>query len=77
MRLERARDRATGDRLHHRRLDLEEPAGVEELADAADQARAELEDRARLGVDDQVDVALPVAGLDVLQAVPLLWQRAE
>ena len=32
---------------------------------------------ARLGVHDQVDVALPVARLDVLQAVPLLGQRPQ
>ena len=35
------------------------------------------EDLADLGVDDEVEVALAVAHLDVLQAVPLLRQRVE
>ena len=35
------------------------------------------EDLAHLGVGDQVEVALAVAGLDVGQAVPLLGQRAQ
>src|SRR5881409_1893214 len=39
--------------------------------------RAQQEDLADLGVDDQVDVALPVARLDVLEAVPLLGQRTQ
>ena len=39
-------------------------------------ARALAEDLAHLRVDDEVDVALAVADLDVRQAVPLLGQRA-
>ena len=37
----------------------------------------DLEDAPRVGVDDQVEVALAVARLDVLQAVPLLGQRTQ
>ena len=37
---ERPRRRAAGDRLHHRRLDLEEAARVEERADRLDEPRA-------------------------------------
>src|SRR5437773_1328670 len=77
VRLERARDGAARDGLHHRRLDLEEAARVEERADPLDEPRAQQEDLADLGVDDQVDVALPVARLDVLEAVPLLGQRTQ
>ena len=42
-----------------------------------DDRRPRLEDLARLGVDREVEVALAVAALDVLQAVPLLGQRTE
>ena len=41
-----------------------------------DDRAALAEHLAHLGVDDQVDVALAVAHLDVRQAVPLLGQRA-
>jgi hypothetical protein len=43
MRDERPRDRAAGDRLHHRRLDFEEVHRVEEVAQILDDARARLE----------------------------------
>ena len=74
---EGARGGAAGDRLHHRRLDLEVAARDEEVAQVADRARAHLEDAPRLRVDDEVEVALAVARLHVLEAVPLLGQRAE
>ena len=77
MRDERPRQRAAGDRLHHRRLDLEVAARRHELADRGDDPAAGLEDAARVGVDDEVEVALPVADLDVGQAVPLLGQRQQ
>ena len=72
MRLERPRRGPPGDVVHHRRLDLEEAAGVEERPDGAHQRRAGLEDRPRLLVGGQVEIALPVADLDVGEAVPLL-----
>ena len=40
-------------------------------------AAADLEHLADVGVDDEVEVALPIADLDVLQPVPLLRQRQE
>jgi hypothetical protein len=63
------------DHLHHRRLDLEEAAGVQELADPPDDRRPRLEDLPRLLAGGEVEVALAVAGLDVGQAVPLLRHR--
>ena len=74
---ERPRQRAAGDRLHHRRLDLEEPAVGQEVAHRRDDAAAHLEHAARVGVDDQIEVALAIADFDVLQAVPLLRQRQQ
>ena len=71
------RERAAGDRLHHRRLDLEIAAGVEKRPKRGEDLAANLEHAARLGIHDQVEIALPVADLDVLQAVPLLGQRDE
>ena len=38
---------------------------------------AHLEHPARVGIDDQIEIALAVADLDVLQPVPLLGQRHE
>ena len=75
MGLERPGRGAARDHLHHRRLDLQEAAGVEKLADSLDDACPHLEHPARLLVGGEVEVALAVAGLDVGQAVPLLGQR--
>ena len=77
MRDERPGQRAAGDRLHHRRLDLEEAARVQEPADAGDHARARLEHPPRLRIDDEIEVALAVARLDVGQPVPFLRQRQQ
>ena len=77
MRDERPRQRAAGHRLHHRRLDLDEAQGVEEAPDGRDDLRARLEHVARVGIDDQIQVPLAIADLDVLQAVPLLRQRQQ
>src|SRR2546428_625138 len=71
------RRRSARDGLHHRRLDLEEAARVEERAQRRDEPAPQREGLAHLGIDHQVDVALAVARLDVLQAVPLLGQRAQ
>ncbi len=68
---------AAGDRLHHRRLDLHEAAGVEEGAEVADHLGARPERPAALVADDQVHVALAVAGLGVRQPVPLVRQRPQ
>ena len=75
MRDKRPRRRAAGNRLHHRRLDLDEAARVEERADRGDRAGPHLEDAPAFRRHDQVEVALAVARLDVLQSVPLLGQR--
>jgi hypothetical protein len=77
VRHERPRERASRDRLHHRRLDLEVPPCVEEAAEEADDRRAFLEDGSRFGIDGQVEMPFPVAPLDVFQAVPFLRERAE
>ena len=77
VRHERPGRRAAGERLHHRRLDLEVAAAVEEPPEEADDRRPALEDLAGLGVHGQVEVALAVALLDVLEAVPLLRKRPE
>ena len=66
MRDERARQRAARHRLHHRRLDLEEAARDQKLANRRDDTAAHLEHAPRVRVDDQIEIALPVACLDVL-----------
>ena len=66
--------RAARDRMHHRRLDLEEPALDHEGADLADDAAAQMEHAARVLVHDQVDMALAVLALLVGEAMELLRQ---
>ena len=62
---------ARHQRVHHRRLDLEEVARVEEVADELHQLRALLERLAHRGVRQEVDVATAVALLDVGQRLLL------
>ena len=72
---ERTRERAAVARLQHRRLDLDEALAVEVGADGGDDARPEHEVGARLLVDEQVEVALAVAELDVREPVEGVRQR--
>ena len=74
---ERPGRRAAGDRLHRRRLDLDEPSLGHHPAERGDDLRPAEEDGQRLGVAEQVDVPLPVALLDVGQPVPLLGRRQQ
>ena len=76
MRHERLRRGAADERVHRRRLDLEEAVLVEDLASGADDVAARPEHVRHGRVGDEVDVALAVAQLHVGQAVPLLGQRA-
>src|SRR5262249_56748737 len=76
-RYERPRDGAAGDRLHHRRLDLEITAGGHELADGRNHATPRFEHAARVGIDDEVKIPLAVTDLDVGEPVPLLGQRQQ
>ena len=75
MRRERPGERAAVARLQHGRLDLDEAVVVERAADRGDHARAQHEVGARLLVHQQVEVAAPVALLDVGQAVERVRQR--
>ena len=61
--------------LQDRRLDLEEAALVEEAANRRHEAASHDEELARLLVGEQVELAPPVAGLDVRQAVVLVGGR--
>ncbi len=71
---ERARRRAAGDLLHHRRFHFKVAALVEELPQRAQHLGALHEDFAAVEVGEEVDVALAVANLDVGEAVELLGQ---
>ncbi|MCY1443103.1 hypothetical protein D9M71_595020 [compost metagenome] len=75
--LERLGRGTTGDGLQHRGFHFEETAVVEEVADVGDHLGAHAEGLAHLLVDDQVDVALAVAGLGIGQAVELVRQRTQ
>src|SRR5438067_6979742 len=68
---------APGHLLEHRGLDVDETALVEQAANRRDHPGPGAKHLPHLRVGDQVDVALPVADLDVFQAVPFLGQRAQ
>ena len=71
----RAGKRTTRDRLHHRRFDFQVAPRVEESADRCQHAAPGLEDPAGIGVDDEIEIPLPIPDLDVGQAVPFLGER--
>ena len=74
---ERARRGAAVERLHHRRFHVDEAAFLELAADGRDDLAARDEDAPHFGVSDQVEVALAVADLHILEAVPLLGHRQQ
>ena len=70
------RHRAAGDGLHHRRFHFEIAALVEEAAHALEAPCARLTKTSRTSrVGEQIEIALAIAQLHVLQAVILLRQR--
>src|SRR6266513_4619030 len=77
MPLEWLRVRAAGDRLHHRRFDLQETLARHEFPDHVHDAAARLEHAARLLAHDEVHVALAVPLLLVGEPVEFLRQRPE
>ena len=75
--LERLGGSTSRNRLHHRGLHLEEAALLEEASDLPHEETPLAEGLARGGIGDQVEVALAVAGLGILHAVPLVRKRTE
>ena len=72
---ERLGKRAAVPRLQDRRLHLDEAPAVERAADRRDDARADERDLARVLVHQQVEVALPIALLDVGETVERVGKR--
>ncbi len=66
-----------GDGLHHRGFDLHVAAAVKIPPKPGNDRAPEAEHLADLGIHHQVQIAAPVAKLNVLEAVPLLRQRME
>jgi hypothetical protein len=69
------REGAPVPRLQDRRLDFDEAVGVQVRTDGRDDPRAGQEVPARLVVDEQVEVALPVAGLGLDEPVEGVRER--
>ncbi len=67
--------RSTGDGLHHRSFDFHVATVIEEAANGAQYLGALHKDGAHIGVDEQVQIALAIAQLHILEAVILLRQR--
>ena len=72
-----ARMPASGDLLQDRRLHFDEATLIQQAANRGDDLGPRPEDLAHLRVGNQIHVSLPIADLDVLQAVPLFRQRSE
>lgn len=68
MRHERLSSRSARNHARDRRLDLQETKVIEVSADIVDDARTSDEDTTGLFGEDEVEVALAVAGLDVFEA---------
>ena len=77
MRLERLRRRAARDRLHHRRLDFAKTARVQKIANFANDRDPLFKHLARFFIGDQVEVTLPIALLDIREAIPRRWHRPQ
>ena len=78
VRHERTRHRPARDRLEDRRLDLDVAVLVQVRADRAQRVRARVDQPPpRVGVGREVEGALSLLELGILEAVPLLGQRAE
>ena len=67
----------SGDRVHHRRFDLEETSLIEEGPNPTDDLGSHAKRGPHRGVYDQVLVALPVSQLDIPKTVELLGQGPE
>ncbi len=74
---EGARRRAARDGLQHGRFDFDELLPFKETADVRNNARAQHEAFARLGVHDEVEVTLAVNLFVVREAVPFFGQWAQ
>jgi hypothetical protein len=72
---ERPGRRAAVHRLQDRRLDLDEAVAVQHVAHGPHDGGAVVHHPAAVGVDDEVDVALPDPQLGVGEAVVLVRQR--
>jgi hypothetical protein len=70
------RERAAVERLEDRRLNLEEAAFVEPAPDRADDPAAQDEELADLRICQEIEFAMPVTGLDVLEPEVLLGHVA-
>ena len=68
---------AARDLVHHGGLDLEVAGGVEVLAQERDDVGALDEEVADVGVGEEVDVTLAIAGFDVGEPVPLFGRRGD
>ena len=71
---ERARGGPAGDSLHHRCFHFDVTARIEERAQSAQNFGAPEKCLSNTGVNDKVEVALPVTEFHVRQTMPFLWQ---
>jgi hypothetical protein len=77
VRFERLGGRASGNGVHHGRLYLNVIALGKEASDAIEDLGPNQKRFLDLGVDNEIEVALSIPGLNVRQAMPFLWKRTE
>src|SRR3989338_731966 len=69
--------RASGDGLHHRRLHLQKIPLLKKAPNETNNPRAPFKHLSDLLIDHEIDIPLPVAGLDIRQTMPFLRQRPQ
>ncbi len=74
---ERLGRRAARHRLQHRRFHFQKSAVFQKPAHLAHDQDPLLEDGARMLVREQIEIALPIARLHILQPVPFFRQRPQ
>src|SRR6476659_514864 len=74
---ERLRDGTTSDRLHHRGFDLDETFRIQKSPHGLHQLGALQKYVAHFRIHEKIDIALPVAQLDIRESMPFLreWQK--
>lgn len=66
-----------GNYIQHRRFYFQEPPLQQVAAECLNNSAPRFKHFSHVRIDDQIEVALPIADFHVLQPIPLVWQRPQ